>query len=113
MTKLGEAALVTGKLRSELAHSLPLEAWAQDKELVSFEPLMGELRRGCESHGQGSSEFVPDSYSPVLTYDSMALESRDLDSGLSSGAGSHGATGSLQLYFSTSPFVKQGQQLSK
>lgn len=65
MTRLGEAGLVTGKLRSELAHSLPLEASAQDKELVSFEPLMGELRRGCESYGQGSSEFVPD-FIPTL-----------------------------------------------
>lgn len=49
----------------------------------------------------------------MLTYEPMALESRDLDSGLSSGDDNRGATGSPQLYFSTAPFVKQGQEVSK
>lgn len=41
-----------GKLRSELAHSLPLEAWAQDKELVSFEPLIRNLEEAARAMGR-------------------------------------------------------------
>lgn len=52
MTKLGEDGLVTGKLRSELAHSLPLEAWVQDKELVLFEPFMGNLEEAARAMGR-------------------------------------------------------------
>lgn len=41
-----------GKLRSELVHSIPLEARAQDKELVSFEPLMGNLEEAAKAMGR-------------------------------------------------------------